>query len=60
MTKITEHDPRETPKDDPRLQNDMPTHRQSDKPWQGNPEKDQIDPDRKPIDLERWHKSGTH
>jgi hypothetical protein len=32
----------------------MPTSGQTDKPWQGNPEKDQIDPKRPPLDLEKW------
>ncbi|MBH5399819.1 hypothetical protein HZZ13_18800 [Bradyrhizobium sp. CNPSo 4010] len=62
MPKATEpeNDPRETPLDDPRRQTDMPTHRQTNKPWRGNPEKDQIDPKRPPVDLERWQKSKTH
>ncbi|QQO13242.1 hypothetical protein JJB99_28100 [Bradyrhizobium diazoefficiens] len=58
--KTIESDPRETPVDDPRQQSDLPTHRQTDKPWQGNPEKDQIDPKRPSIDLEKWQKSKTH
>lgn len=44
--KAPENDPRETPVDDPRQQTDLPTHRQTDQPWQGNPEKEQIDPKR--------------
>jgi hypothetical protein len=60
MPKSTENDPRETPLDDPRQQTDLPTHRQTDQPWTGNPEKDQIDPKRPPLDLERWQKSNTH
>ncbi|WP_369724301.1 hypothetical protein AB8Z38_08785 [Bradyrhizobium sp. LLZ17] len=60
MPKTPENDPRETPHDDPRQQNDLPTHRQTDEPWRGNPEKEQIDPKRPPIDLERWQKSNTH
>ncbi|MDX3965349.1 MAG: hypothetical protein QHD01_01965 [Bradyrhizobium sp.] len=60
MPKATENDPRETPLDDPRQQTDMPTRRQTNEPWQGNPEKDQIDPKRPPLDLERWRKSNTH
>lgn len=44
----------------PRQQTEMPTHRQTNESWQGNPEKDQIDPKRPPIDLERWQKSNTH
>jgi hypothetical protein len=60
MPKTPENDPRETPLDDPRQQTDLPTHRQTDEPGQGNPEKDQIDPKRPPIDLEKWQKSNTH
>lgn len=39
-------DPRETPVDDPRQKSDWPTHRQTEAPWKGNPEKDQLDPNR--------------
>lgn len=53
-------DPRETPQDDPRQKTDWPTHRQTDKPWKGNPEKDQIAPNRPDIDLEKWQESNTH
>ena len=53
-------DPRETPLDDPRQQTDTPTHKQIDRPWQGNPEKDQLPKDRPPIDLEEWQESLTH
>jgi hypothetical protein len=53
-------DPRETPGDDPRQQTDWPTNKQTDKPWKGNPEKDQLPPDRPPIDLENWQESNTH
>jgi hypothetical protein len=55
-----EEDPRETPYDDPRQQNDWPTHKQTDKPWKGNPEKDQLPADRPDIDLEKWQESNTH
>jgi hypothetical protein len=51
MAKPQNKDPRETPRDDPRKQTDWPTHRQTEKPWKGNPEKDQIDPG--------WQKSNT-
>jgi len=44
---------------DPRQQNDWGSHKQTDKPWQGNPEKEQRSDDEKP-DLERWHESKTH
>jgi len=50
---------KETPKDDPRQETDQKTHRQTDKPWEGNPEKDQAPPSEKP-DLETWDKSSTH
>jgi hypothetical protein len=52
-------DPRETPLDDPRRQTDAPHHKQTNEPWKGNPEKDQIPPDRPDIDLEKWQEN-TH
>jgi hypothetical protein len=55
-----EQDPRETSLDDPRRQTDWPTHKQTNEPWKGNPEKDQLDPNRPDIDLERWQESNTH
>jgi hypothetical protein len=55
-----ENDPRETPLDDPRQKTDWPTHKQTDEPWKGNPEKDQLDPNRPDIDLEKWQESNTH
>jgi hypothetical protein len=55
-----DEDPRETPLDDPRQQTDWPTHKQTDKPWKGNPEKEQLPPDRPDIDLEKWQESNTH
>jgi hypothetical protein len=60
MRYVKSNDPRETPQDDPRQQTDPKTARQTDKPWKGNPEKDQVDPDREKPDLERWQSSGTH
>ncbi len=48
----------ETPKDDPRKANDEATHRQTDKPWKGNPEKEQRNNDG--IDLEKWQSTNTH
>jgi hypothetical protein len=54
-----DRDPRETPLDDPRQKTDRPTTRQSDEPWKGNPEKDQLSPDRPKPDLEKWE-SNTH
>jgi hypothetical protein len=53
------NDPREAPNVDPRQQSDWKTTKQTDQPWQGNPEKDQLAPDRE-IDLEKWQKSNTH
>ena len=32
---------KETPKDDPRQKSDQGSHKQTDKPWKGNPEKEQ-------------------
>jgi hypothetical protein len=55
-----DEDPRETPLDDPRKKNDFPTHKQTDEPWKGNPEKEQFDPDQPDIDLEKWHRTNTH
>jgi len=50
---------KETPQDDPRKQSDWASSKQTDKPWQGNPEKDQKPGDTRP-DLEKWQKSDTH
>ncbi|MCK1737969.1 hypothetical protein IVA79_29265 [Bradyrhizobium sp. 138] len=50
---------KERPTDDPRDQNDWGTHRQTDKPWKGNPEKEQGSDKVKP-DLEKWHETKTH
>jgi hypothetical protein len=44
---------KETPKDDPRQKSDQESHRQTDKPWKGNPEKEQRNDDAK-INLEKW------
>ena len=53
-------DPREKPLDDHRQRTDRPTHKQTDEPWKGNPEKDQLPRDRPDIDLEKWQESDTH
>ena len=58
--KAPENDPRETPVDDQRQQTDMPTHRQTDQPWQGNPEKEQIDPKASPDRSGAMVKVNTH
>ena len=50
---------KETPKTDPRDRNDWGSHKQTDKPWKGNPEKEQRNSDEK-IDLEKWQESNTH
>jgi hypothetical protein len=50
---------KETPKDDPRQQSDEDSLKQTDKPWKGNPEKEQRNDDMK-IDLEKWHRTKTH
>lgn len=50
---------KETPADDPRQETDKGTHSQTDKPWKGNPEKEQRNDDTK-IDLEKWQESNTH
>ena len=50
---------KETPKDDPRQRTDQGSHSQTDKPWKGNPEKEQRN-DNAYLDLEKWHESGTH
>ena len=60
VKKRPEEDRRETPDDDPRQQNDFATHKQTDEPWKGNPEKDQLPPDRPDIDLEKSQESNTH
>ncbi len=49
---------KERPTDDPR-KNDWVSHAQTDKPWKGNPEKEQRSDDAKP-DLEKWHETKTH
>jgi hypothetical protein len=49
---------KETPKDDPRQQTDKGSHKQTDKPWEGNPEKEQRNGAK--LDLENWQKSSTH
>jgi hypothetical protein len=50
---------KETPKTDPRQRTDAGSNKQTDKPWKGNPEKEQRNSDTKP-DLEEWHESNTH
>ena len=49
----------ERPTDDPRIESDWGSHRQTDKPLKGNPEKEQGSGKAKP-DLEKWHETNTH
>jgi hypothetical protein len=49
---------KETPKDDRRQQSDHASHKQTDKPWEGNPQKEQRNDDAK-IDREKWHETKT-
>jgi hypothetical protein len=35
------------------------SHMQTDKPWKGNPEKEQRNGDHK-LDLEKWQETNTH
>jgi hypothetical protein len=50
---------KETPKTDPRERTDWGSHKQTDKPWKGNPEKEQRNDDEK-LDLEKWQETSTH
>lgn len=50
---------KERPTDDPRDRSDWGSHAQTDKPWKGNPEKEQRSPEQG-IDLEKWRDSKTH
>jgi hypothetical protein len=50
---------KETPTSDPRQRTDWGSTKQTDKPWKGNPEKEQRNDDTKP-DLEKWQESSTH
>ncbi|MBB4371842.1 MULTISPECIES: hypothetical protein [Bradyrhizobium] len=51
---------KERPNDDPRQQNDWGSHAQTDKPWKGNPEKEQGSDNKVKPDLEKWHETKTH
>ena len=51
---------KETPHDDPRKKTDWDSNKQTDKPWQGNPEKEQKPPGGRRPDLEKWKDSNTH
>ena len=50
---------KEAPKDDPRQRSDQGSHKQTEKPWEGNPEKEQRNSDAD-LDLEKWHRTNTH
>jgi hypothetical protein len=50
---------KETPKDDPRQQNDQGPHSQTDEPWKGNPEKEQRSGTKK-SDPDKWQETNTH
>lgn len=47
-----------TPKEN-RPEQDQST-RQTNKPWKGVPEKEQLDPEREKPDLEKWNDTNTH
>jgi len=49
----------EIPTDDPRQKTDRGSHSQTDRPWKGNPEKEQRN-DHPKIDLEKWQETNTH
>ena len=50
---------KESPNEDPRQRTDWKSPKQTDKPWKGNPEKEQKPSDVTP-DLEKWQDSSTH
>ena len=49
---------KETPKDGSEKKSDPESFKQTDKPWKGNPEKEQ--PQGLKHDLEKWHRTKTH
>jgi len=49
---------KEKPNDDPRQETDQSSHKQTDKPWKGNPEKERRN--EAETDLEKWHRTNTH
>ena len=51
---------KETLKDDPRQHTDWKNTKQSDEPWKGATEKEQLDPNRPKPNLEKWHDTSTH
>ena len=56
---MSKETPKNDQKTDPRQRTDGKSLKQTDKPWKGNPEKEQRNGDAK-IDLEKWQKSSTH
>ena len=50
---------KETPKGGPRQKTDWGSHKQTDKPWKGNPEKEQQS-DTKKSDPDKWQETNTH
>jgi hypothetical protein len=50
---------KETPKDDPRERTDQGSHRQTEEPWNGNPEKEQRSGTKK-SDPDKWQETNTH
>lgn len=49
----------ESPLDDPRQKTDQGSHAQTDKPWEGNPEKEQRSGTKK-SDPDKWKETNTH
>ena len=49
-----------SPVQDAKQRSDWKTTKQTDEPWKGNPEMEQLDPDRPDIDLEKWAETNTH
>ena len=49
---------KESPKDDPRQKTNQGSHKQTEKPWKGNPETERRS-DAK-IDIEKSHETNTH
>lgn len=50
---------KQTPKDDPRERTDWGSDAQTDKPWKGNPEKEQRSGTKK-SDPDLWQETNTH
>jgi hypothetical protein len=50
---------KESSLDDPRQKTDQGSHSQTDKPWEGNPEKEQRSGTKK-SDPDKWQETNTH